>query len=77
MKRPSASKRFSEWFVGLLDKIAKKESKSDSTWKIFPIGQGSEQVEPLRVCEVETTPLLGKLFLYVKPYGKFYCLKFL
>ena len=33
-------------------------------------------LEPLDIREIDSTPLVTKFFPYVKPYGKFYSVKF-
>lgn len=51
-------------------------SKPDSVWRVFSSGEGGEMQEPLDIREIDSTPLVTKLFPYVKPYGKFYSVKF-
>jgi len=51
-------------------------SKPDSIWRVFSSGEGGEMLEPLDIREIDSTPLVTKLFPYVKPYGKFYSVKF-
>lgn len=58
------------------DRESNDFSKSDSIWKIFSFGEGGERLEPLDIREITSTPLVTKFFPYVKPYGKFYSVKF-
>lgn len=58
------------------DRESNDFSRTGSIWKVFSMSQGNAQVEPLEVREIEATPLVKKLFPYVKPYGKCYSVKF-
>jgi len=51
-------------------------SRADSIWKVFSLGKGGERIEPVEIREIEASPLVTKFFPYVKPYGKFYSVKF-
>ena len=72
-----ASSDFNEFlfYAYTPDRESNDFSKTGSIWKVFSVGQGGEQGEPLEVREIETTPLVTKLFPYVKPYGKCYSVK--
>ncbi len=50
--------------------------KAGSIWKIFSIVEGGKLIEPLDIREIEVTTMVKKFFPYVKPYGKFYSVKF-
>ncbi len=51
-------------------------SKADSAWRVLSVGVRGETLEPLDIREIDSTPLVTRLFPYVKPYGKFYSVKF-
>ncbi len=73
-----ASSDFSEFlfYAYTPDRESNDFSKADSIWKVFFIGEGGKRLEPLEIREIKATPLLTKLFPYVKPYGKCYGIKF-
>ncbi|HOO90618.1 MAG TPA: hypothetical protein PLA74_07315 [Syntrophales bacterium] len=73
-----ASSDFREFlfYAYIPDRESNDFSKPESVWKIFSYDDGEERLEPLDIREINTTPLVTKLFPYVKPYGKFYSVKF-
>ncbi|MDD5723670.1 MAG: hypothetical protein PHY29_08035 [Syntrophales bacterium] len=58
------------------DRESNDFSKADSIWKVFSFRKGEKRVDPLEIREIEAGPLVTKFFPYVKPYGKFYSVKF-
>jgi hypothetical protein len=58
------------------DRKSNDFSKADSIWKIFSLRRGGERVDPVEIREIEAGPLVTKFFPYVRPYGKFYSVKF-
>jgi len=58
------------------DRESNDFSKADSIWKVFSLRGGGERVDPVEIREIEASPLVTKFFPYVKPYGKFYSVKF-
>ncbi|MEA1971353.1 MAG: hypothetical protein U9N37_07055 [Thermodesulfobacteriota bacterium] len=64
------------FYAYIPDRESNDFSKPDSVWKVFSSGEGGKRLEPLDIREIDSTPLVTKLFPYVKPYGKFYSVKF-
>ncbi|MBW2596150.1 MAG: hypothetical protein JRC93_09275 [Deltaproteobacteria bacterium] len=64
------------FYAYIPDRDSNDFSKPDSVWRVFSSGEGGEMLEPLDIREIDSTPLVTKLFPYVKPYGKFYSVKF-
>ena len=64
------------FYAYIPDRESNDFSKPDSVWKMFSLGEGGERLEPLDIREINSTPLVTKFFPYVKPYGKFYSVKF-
>jgi len=58
------------------DRESNDFSKPDSVWRVFSSGEEGKRLEPLDIRELDSTPLVTKFFPYVKPYGKFYSVKF-
>jgi len=64
------------FYAYMPDKESNDFSKPDSIWRVFSYGEGAERLEPIDIREIKVTPLVTKFFPYVKPYGKFYSVKF-
>jgi len=64
------------FYAYIPDRDSNDFSKPDSVWRVFSSGERGEMLEPLDIREIDSTPLVTKLFPYVKPYGKFYSVKF-
>jgi len=64
------------FYAYIPDRESNDFSKADSIWKVFSTDGGGERVDPVEIREIEASPLVTKLFPYVKPYGKFYSVKF-
>ena len=64
------------FYAYIPDRESNDFSKADSIWKIFSLDEGGERVDPLEIREIEAAPVVTKFFPYVKPYGKFYSVKF-
>lgn len=64
------------FYAYIPDRESNDFSKPDSVWRVFSSGERGEMLEPLDIREIDSTPLVTKLFPYVKPYGKFYSVKF-
>jgi len=64
------------FYAYIPDRDTNDFSKPDSIWRVFSSGKGGEMLEPLDIREIDSTPLVTKFFPYVKPYGKFYSVKF-
>ncbi len=64
------------FYAYIPDRDTNDFSKPDSIWKVFSFGEGGKRLEPLDIREIDSTPLVTKFFPYVKPYGKFYSVKF-
>ena len=64
------------FYAYIPDRESNDFSKPDSVWKVFSSGGEGERLEPLDIREIDSTPLVTKFFPYVKPYGKFYSVKF-
>ncbi|MEA2014574.1 MAG: hypothetical protein U9N38_04635 [Thermodesulfobacteriota bacterium] len=64
------------FYAYIPDRESNDFSKVDSVWKIFSFGEREERVNPVDIREIDSTPLVTKFFPYVKPYGKFYSVKF-
>ncbi|TFG92673.1 MAG: hypothetical protein E4H15_03180 [Syntrophobacterales bacterium] len=58
------------------DRDSNDFSKADSIWKVFSLREGGERADPVEIREIKASPLVTKFFPYVKPYGKFYSVKF-
>ena len=74
----AASSDFREFlfYAYVPDRESNDFAKARSIWKVFSFHEGGQRMEPLEIREIETTPLVTKFFPYVKPYGKFYSVKF-
>ncbi|MBW2630472.1 MAG: hypothetical protein JRC90_01695 [Deltaproteobacteria bacterium] len=64
------------FYAYIPDRESNDFSKPDSVWRVFSSGEGGKRLEPLDIREIDSTPLVTKFFPYVKPYGKFYSVKF-
>jgi len=64
------------FYAYIPDRDSNDFSKPDSVWRVFSSGERGEMLEPLDIREIDSTPLVTKFFPYVKPYGKFYSVKF-
>jgi len=64
------------FYAYIPDRDSNDFSKADSIWKVFSLGEGGEKIEPVEIRELKVDPLVTKLFPYVKPYGKYYSVKF-
>lgn len=64
------------FYAYIPDRKSNDFSKPDSVWRVFSFGEGGNRLEPLDIREIDSTPLVTKFFPYVKPYGKFYSVKF-
>ena len=64
------------FYAYIPDRDSNDFSEPDSVWKIFSSGAGGKMLEAMDIREIDSTPLVTRFFPYVKPYGKFYSVKF-